>query len=50
MSGLFDCTTLVYKGRGVNLYAYHTVKLARLQRARPRVGIWGIAFRELRIK
>ena len=22
MSCLFDCTTLAYKGRGVNLYAY----------------------------
>jgi len=22
MSCLFDCTTLVYKGRGVNLYVY----------------------------
>jgi len=50
MSCLFYCTTLVYKGRGGESLCLSTVKLARLQRARPRVGIWGIAFRELRIK
>lgn len=50
MAGLFHCTTPVYRGRGANPYSYLPFKWARVLRVRPRVEIWGIDFRELRIK
>lgn len=50
MAGLFHCTTLVYREWGVNLYCYLPSNCARAFRVRPRVEIWGIDFRELRIK
>lgn len=47
---LFDCTTPVVQWGGGNPYSYLPSKWARAFRVRPRVEIWGIDFRELRIK
>lgn len=47
---LFDCTTPVVQWGGGNPYSYFLSNCARVLRVRPRVEIWGIGFRELRIK